>query len=72
MQVTLICLFFIHSTSLNKSKMQNQKRVLIENVLPQLDNDVFFIKRIVVQKVTITTDVISDGHYVMEIAAFLF
>ncbi|WP_396212589.1 maltotransferase domain-containing protein [Flavobacterium sp.] len=52
--------------------MQNQKRVLIENVLPQLDNDVFFIKRIVVQKVTITTDVISDGHYVMEIAAFLF
>ena len=27
--------------------MQNQKRVIIENVLPQLDNGAFFIKRIV-------------------------
>jgi starch synthase (maltosyl-transferring) len=46
--------------------MQNQKRVIIENVLPQLDNGAFFIKRIVGQTVTITADVLSDGHDVME------
>ena len=46
--------------------MQNQKRVIIENVLPQLDNGAFFIKRIVGQKVTVTADIISDGHDVME------
>jgi starch synthase (maltosyl-transferring) len=46
--------------------MQNQKRVIIENVLPQLDNGAFFIKRIVGQKVTVTTDIISDGHDVMQ------
>lgn len=46
--------------------MLNQKRVIIENVLPQLDNGAFFIKRIVGQKVNVTADIISDGHDVME------
>jgi starch synthase (maltosyl-transferring) len=46
--------------------MQNQRRVIIENVLPQLDNGAFFIKRIVGQKVNVTADIISDGHDVME------
>jgi starch synthase (maltosyl-transferring) len=46
--------------------MLNQKRVIIENVLPQLDNGAFFIKRIVGQKVIVTADIISDGHDVME------
>jgi starch synthase (maltosyl-transferring) len=46
--------------------MLNQKRVIIENVLPQLDNGAFFIKRIVGQKVVVTADIISDGHDVME------
>jgi starch synthase (maltosyl-transferring) len=46
--------------------MLNQKRVIIENVLPQLDNGAFFIKRILGQKVVVTADIISDGHDVME------
>ena len=46
--------------------MLNQKRVVIENVLPQLDNGQFFIKRIVGQIVNVTADVFSDGHDVME------
>ncbi|MEC4005779.1 alpha-1,4-glucan--maltose-1-phosphate maltosyltransferase [Flavobacterium sp. SUN052] len=46
--------------------MLNQKRVIIENVLPQLDNGAFFIKRIVGQKVLVSADIISDGHDVME------
>ena len=46
--------------------MLNQKRVIIENVLPQLNNGQFFIKRIVGQSVSVTADIISDGHDVME------
>ena len=46
--------------------MQQQTRIVIENVLPQLDNGAFAIKRIVGQKVTVTADVFSDGHDVIE------
>lgn len=46
--------------------MQNQTRIVIENVLPQLDSGAFFIKRITGQKVTVTADVFSDGHDVVE------
>jgi starch synthase (maltosyl-transferring) len=46
--------------------MQNQRRVIIENVLPQLDHGAFFIKRIVGQQVSVTADIISDGHDVMQ------
>jgi starch synthase (maltosyl-transferring) len=46
--------------------MQNQTRIIIENVLPQLDGGTFAIKRIVGQKVIITADVFSDGHDVIE------
>ncbi len=46
--------------------MQNQKRVIIENILPQLDNGAFFIKRIVGQSVKVSADIISDGHDVMQ------
>ena len=46
--------------------MQNQTRIVIENVSPQLDNGVFFIKRIVGQKVEVSADILSDGHDVME------
>ncbi len=46
--------------------MLNQKRVVIENVLPQLDNGAFFIKRIVGQNVVVSADIISDGHDVMQ------
>lgn len=47
-------------------KMQNQKRVIIENVLPQLDNGAFFIKRIIGQKVFVSADILSDGHDIMQ------
>jgi len=48
--------------------MQNQTRIVIENVSPQLDSGAFAIKRIVGQKVTVTADVFPDGHDVVECA----
>ena len=45
--------------------MQNQTRIIIENVSPQLDSGAFFIKRIVNQNVTVTANVFSDGHDVV-------
>ncbi len=46
--------------------MQNQTRIVIENVLPQLDGGINPIKRIVNQNVNVTADVFSDGHDVIE------
>ncbi|PJJ08021.1 alpha-1,4-glucan:maltose-1-phosphate maltosyltransferase [Flavobacterium sp. 1] len=46
--------------------MQNQTRIIIENVLPQLNSGSFTIKRIVGQKVFVTAEVFSDGHDVVE------
>ncbi|PVX47766.1 alpha-1,4-glucan:maltose-1-phosphate maltosyltransferase [Flavobacterium sp. 103] len=46
--------------------MQNQTRIIIENVLPQLNGGVFAIKRIVGQKIVVTADVFSDGHDVIQ------
>jgi starch synthase (maltosyl-transferring) len=46
--------------------MQNQTRIVIENVLPQLDCGTNPIKRIVNQKVNVTADVFSDGHDIIE------
>lgn len=46
--------------------MQNQTRIIIENVLPQLDGGLFYIKRIINQKVIVTAAVFSDGHDVVE------
>ena len=46
--------------------MPDQRRVHIENVQPQLNNGEFFIKRVTGQKVTVTADILSDGHDVME------
>ena len=46
--------------------MLNQSRVVIENVLPQIDNGQFFIKRTVDQSVYITADVLADGHDVLQ------
>ena len=48
--------------------MFNQKRVIIENVTPQVDNGTFPIKRITGQKIQITADVLADGHDVLEAA----
>ncbi len=46
--------------------MQNQTRIVIENIAPQLDNGTFAIKRIVGQKVIVSADVFSDGHDIIE------
>ncbi len=46
--------------------MQDQRRVHIENVQPQLNNGEVFIKRVTGQKVEVTADILSDGHDVME------
>lgn len=46
--------------------MQNQTRIIIENVLPQLNSGSFAIKRIVGQKIFVTAEVFSDGHDVVE------
>ncbi|RZJ66607.1 MAG: alpha-1,4-glucan--maltose-1-phosphate maltosyltransferase [Flavobacterium sp.] len=46
--------------------MQNQTRIIIENVRPQLDSGAFYIKRIPGQTVHVTADVFSDGHDVIE------
>lgn len=46
--------------------MQNQTRIVIENVLPQLDCGLNPIKRIVNQNINVTADIFSDGHDVIE------
>ena len=46
--------------------MQNQTRIIIESVKPQLDGGSFYIKRIVNQKVIVSAHVFADGHDVVE------
>lgn len=46
--------------------MQNQTRIVIENVMPQVDGGINPIKRVVNQNVNVTADVFSDGHDVIE------
>ncbi|MFN3640533.1 MAG: maltotransferase domain-containing protein, partial [Flavobacterium sp.] len=45
--------------------MQNQTRIIIEQVQPQLDGGDFYIKRVVNQFVKVTANVFSDGHDVI-------
>ncbi|MFN3754137.1 alpha-1,4-glucan--maltose-1-phosphate maltosyltransferase [Flavobacterium sp.] len=45
--------------------MQNQTRIIIENVTPQLDGGAFYIKRIVGQTVVVKANVFADGHDVI-------
>lgn len=42
--------------------MQNQTRIVIGNLSPQMDNGAYCIKRIVGQSITVSADVFSDGH----------
>jgi starch synthase (maltosyl-transferring) len=42
--------------------MQKQTRLVIQNVKPQLDHGVYFIKRIVGQEVNVSADILADGH----------
>lgn len=43
-------------------ELQGQKRVNIENVLPQIDCGKYPIKRVVNERVKISADIFSDGH----------
>lgn len=45
--------------------MQNQKRVVIENVRPQINAGEFFIKRVVNEIVNVDAHVLVDGHDVI-------
>ena len=48
--------------------MQNQKRVVIENVSPQINCDEFPIKRVVKEIVAVKADVLVDGHDIIAVA----
>ena len=55
-------------------RMKNQEvqpgpRIVIENVVPQVDGGRFPIKRVVGEKVVVRADVFADGHD--EVAAFI-
>ena len=51
--------------------MQNQKRVVIDYVYPQLNGGDFFIKRVVNEIVNVQAHVLVDGHDVIA-ASVLF
>ncbi|MFK8060310.1 MAG: alpha-1,4-glucan--maltose-1-phosphate maltosyltransferase [Polaribacter sp.] len=51
--------------------MQNQSRIVVENVLPQVNSGKVFIKRVVDEIVNVTADVLVDGHDVIQ-ASLLF
>ncbi len=51
--------------------MQNQKRVVIDRVFPQVNGGQFPIKRVVGQIVQVSADVLVDGHDLIE-ASILF
>ena len=46
--------------------MQNQKRVVIDRVSPQLNGGIFPVKRVVGQIVQVSADVLVDGHDLIE------
>lgn len=46
--------------------MQNQTRIIIENVLPQIDCGTYPVKRIVGQIINVSADVFSDGHDIIQ------
>ncbi|GAA0872225.1 alpha-1,4-glucan--maltose-1-phosphate maltosyltransferase [Gangjinia marincola] len=44
----------------------NQERVVIEHISPQLNHGTYFIKRVVGESVTVTADILVDGHDVIQ------
>jgi len=46
--------------------MFRQERVVIDNIKPQLSCGKFFIKRVVGEKVSVSADVLGDGHDVIQ------
>ena len=45
--------------------MMNQKRVVIENISPQINGGEFSIKRVVGEVVEVSATVLGDGHDVI-------
>lgn len=50
---------------ISSDKLHSMRRVIIENVQPQLDHGRFPIKRVVGEKVVVTADIFADGHDVL-------
>ena len=46
--------------------MQNQSRIVIENIAPQINQGTVDIKRVVDEIVNVTADVLVDGHDVLQ------
>ena len=46
--------------------MQNQSRIVVENIAPQINHGNVFIKRVVNEIVNVTADVLVDGHDVLQ------
>lgn len=46
--------------------MMNQSRIVIENIAPQINCGEIFIKRVVDEIVTVTADVLVDGHDILQ------
>ena len=46
--------------------MQNQSRIVIENITPQINTGAVFIKRVVNEIVNVAADVLVDGHDVLQ------
>ena len=46
--------------------MQNQSRIVVENVSPQINGGTVFIKRVLDEIVNVTADVLTDGHDVLQ------
>ena len=46
--------------------MQNQSRIVVQNIAPQLNEGTVFIKRVVDEIVNVTADVLVDGHDVLQ------
>ena len=46
--------------------MQNQSRIVVENIAPQVNSGKVFIKRVVDEIVNVTADVLVDGHDVLQ------
>jgi starch synthase (maltosyl-transferring) len=51
--------------------IDGRKRIVIENIKPQIDNGQFPIKRVIGETVSVTADIFADGHDVIS-AALLY
>ncbi|OHB59987.1 MAG: hypothetical protein A2Y12_13455 [Planctomycetes bacterium GWF2_42_9] len=48
--------------------IDGRKRIVIENIKPQIDNGQFPIKRVIGESVSVTADIFADGHNILSAA----